>query len=515
MSHQLSDDRYRRFQELLSRRAGLSYPESRRADLGHGLTRALQATGLHSLDALYAAAHTDPQVWEAIIAHLTIGETYFFRHAAQFEVLRQQLLPELIAKRAHTRMLRIWSAGCATGEEPYSLAMLLHELLPAPEAWHITILATDINAQFLERARAALYGEWSFREDALAWRERYFTPEQGRWRLRPEIRRMVTFAPLNLAEPSYPSLTTGTGALDLIVCRNVTIYFDEATTRQIAERFYRALLPGGWLMVGHAEPHATHYHQFQVRNFPDAILYRKPPDAVGFAVPRAERRADPPQPAPLQTPRAASRATEVRHSALAQPTRPAMSEQPSPDHSQSLWGEMTQAIQRDDQPAIARLRSALIRSGASQEAVLLRIARIAAARENWASAQQECERALALNALSVTAHLLLAQIYHAQQQLDAALDAYRRVLYLDPAVIVALVGIAQVWSSLGRAPEAARSWRAAGQQLALLPSHAVIPGTDEIAAGRLLAMVQEQIQTGAPVAARIVSIRFEEGRSTR
>lgn len=526
MTQHVSDDLYRRFRDLLARRAGLHYPEAKRADLVHGLALALQATELHSLDALYAAAHDDGRAWETLIAHLTIGETYFFRHAAQFEVLRRQILPELIAQRAKLRTLRIWSAGCATGEEPYSIAMLLHELLPEPETWHVTILATDINARFLERARAGLYGAWSFREEAAAQRERFFTPEQGRWRLRPEIRRMVTFAPLNLAVPGYPSVTTGTCALDLIMCRNVTIYFDEATTRQIAERFFEALLPGGWLLVGHAEPHATTYRQFQVHNLPDAILYRKALDAPGFVVTKTHGAADgrlhhqgagishsPHRSRQLdqQDGNTLLRPPAVEHAARlvppsypngAETVRDPATDRPGAADERLLWADIRRAFQASDVPTIERLGSTLLRIGADRETVLLRLARIAADHGSWKLAEQYGEQALAHNALSARSHLLLARIHAHQNRLDAALDAYRRVLYLDSTLVVAMVEMASVWSNLGRTTEAERSYRAAIHHLAMLHPHAAVSDADGATVNEVRAFAQAQLQTLAVASAK-------------
>jgi chemotaxis protein methyltransferase CheR len=243
---------------------------------------ALDDSRHQTLDQLYAAAAAGGPAWEAIVARLTIGETYFFRNMPQFDALRQHIIPELLRRREATRGLRIWSAGCATGEEPYSVAITVGDMLPADHFWHVSILATDINAQFLTRAREALYGEWSFRETPDELRSRFWAREQGRWRLRPQIRRMVSFARLNLAEPCYPSVANGTCALDLLLCRNVTIYFDDLTTRQVVERFYNALAPGGWLIVGHTEPQASVYQRFEVHNFPHTVVYRKPLDAPLF-----------------------------------------------------------------------------------------------------------------------------------------------------------------------------------------------------------------------------------------
>ena len=275
---QLDDALYLRFRDLLRERCGLAYPERKRADLAHGLRQALATSQHPDLAALYEDAAAGGPGWEAILAHVTVGETYFFRNTPQFEALRNHIFPELIQRRQATRHLRIWSAGCSTGEEPYSIAMTLADLLPTDELWQVSILATDINLQFLARAREGLYGSWSFRETPDAIRERFFTVEQGRWRLRPAIRHMVTFARLNLAQPCFPAVPNGTYAQDIILCRNVTIYFDEATTRQLLERFYSTLLPGGWLIVGHAEPQASTYPQLELHNFPQAVVYRKPLD---------------------------------------------------------------------------------------------------------------------------------------------------------------------------------------------------------------------------------------------
>lgn len=282
MDDQLSDELYILFRDLLRARCGLAYPERKRADLAHGLNLALRAARLPDMAALYAEADALGPAWETILLHLTIGETYFFRNQAQFDAMREQILPDLLDRRAKTRALRVWSAGCATGEEPYSIAMLLAEVLPDLESWQVTILGTDLNPQFLARAREGLYSNWSFRDTPEELRSQFFSPHNNRWHLSPHIRQMVSFARLNLVEPIYPAILNGTYGHDIILCRNVTIYFDEATTRQIVNRLYDSLFPGGWLIVGHAEPQVDIYQRFEVHNFPKTILYRKPLDAPFF-----------------------------------------------------------------------------------------------------------------------------------------------------------------------------------------------------------------------------------------
>jgi chemotaxis protein methyltransferase CheR len=279
---ELSDELYISFRDMLRERCGLHYPERKRGDLAHGLTQAMNSGDYADLAALYADAAADGPGWETIVAHLTVGETYFFRNGPQFEALQQHVLPELLQRRSTIRSVRVWSAACATGEEPYSIAMLLDHMLPQDQLWQASILATDLNQRFLARAREGLYGEWSFRETSTDQRARFWTQEGNRWRLHTAIRRMVVFARLNLAEATYPAIANGTCALDIIFCRNVMIYFDEATTRQVIDRLYGALAPGGWLFVGHAEPQVGLFSQFEVHNFPSAIIYRKPLDAPPF-----------------------------------------------------------------------------------------------------------------------------------------------------------------------------------------------------------------------------------------
>jgi chemotaxis protein methyltransferase CheR len=465
---ELSDALYLRFRDLLLSRCGLDYPPSRRSDLLHSLRLALCATGSTDLEMLYAQAVANEQVWDVLISHITIGETYFFRNTPQFDALREHILPELFARRAALPGLRCWSAGCATGEEPYSLAMLLCDLLPDHDAWHLSILATDINRMFLARAQAGLYSAWSFRETPPATRLRYFTPEGERWRLDSRIRRMVRFMPLNLAEPSYPAIVNGTCALDLILCRNVTIYFDAATTRQVVARLYHALAPGGWLIVGHAEPQMSVYQQFEVHNFPDTIVYRKPLNAPLFAF-DAERGTFTAGAAPVISP------------SLSTPSAPPSS-QPVPNVLLRASVATPACVQTASTPA-EPLTPALIKC-----------ARQCADRGDWAAAEQYCARALERDPLCRDAHYLLAQIHEHQGQLDAALTEYRRTVYLDQHFVLGILGMGQVWRALGRIADAQRAYRNALKQLTTLSAAAAVPGADDLTYGDLAVLARQQLQ---------------------
>jgi chemotaxis protein methyltransferase CheR len=270
---------YLRFSQLVRERCGLHFPENRREDLERGVRQAFAASTCSDLNEYYRFLQ-DPNSsivhFERLVNAITISETHFFRDAGQVDALYSHVLPFLIKRRRALRTLRIWSGGCASGEEPYSIAMLLRELLPDVDEWSITILGTDINTEAIDRARQAVYSEWAFREErAKEWRSRYFRRRGNRYELIPAVKRMVTFAQFNLVEGDYPSYESNTTLMDLILCRNVMIYFTEPISRRIVDRFYNCLTYGGWLVVGHAEHSLTIYRRFQVHNFPNAILYQR------------------------------------------------------------------------------------------------------------------------------------------------------------------------------------------------------------------------------------------------
>jgi chemotaxis protein methyltransferase CheR len=211
-----------------------------------------------------------------LVSRLTVGETYFFRNRPQVTTLRDHILPELIMERMKKdRHLKIWSAGCSTGEEPYSIAMLLRELVPDIDKWSISIMATDINEKALTTAREGTYRDWSFREVEEYYRQRYFQPGNKSWRLEREIVDMVDFRYLNLADDLYPARATRTDSLDLIVCRNVMIYFSVDLCLDITRRFYRCLRDGGCLMVGHVEHSDMVCSDFRRETIGSTIVYRK------------------------------------------------------------------------------------------------------------------------------------------------------------------------------------------------------------------------------------------------
>lgn len=203
------------------------------------------------LDAIQIKPGLSPEL-EVLLEKLTVGESYFFRDPAQMALLRDTLLPELISKKRqnHDLSLRIWSAGCSIGQEIYSLAIILDELLPDREAWQLHLLATDINTHALVELRRACFKEWSFRAMPPLMLDRYFTPLGSEYVLNDAIRQCVISGYLNLSENVFPSTVTQTEAMDLILCRNVLIYIESKMVQLIVQRFVDCLVPDGILILG-------------------------------------------------------------------------------------------------------------------------------------------------------------------------------------------------------------------------------------------------------------------------
>jgi chemotaxis protein methyltransferase CheR len=293
----LSPELRAQFLELIDRHFGIRQSEYGIGRIQEAIERVLPRTPCQTaqelLGVLSRGKHAD---WlDSIVEHLTVGETYFFRDPAQLAALREVILPALIETRASERRLRIWSAGCSTGEEPYTFALLLREM-PALDDWQLSLHGTDVNRASLRVAREARYVAWSFRATPDDLRSRFFEPVGNRWQMVDSIRSMVRFGWTNLAaDPLVPPAVD----LDLIACRNVTIYFDDAATQRLYRALIASLAPGGWLMLGPSDPLPAErdlLERFEVRN---AVLWRRRAAPVAVrAVTPAPRVAKPVLPRP-------------------------------------------------------------------------------------------------------------------------------------------------------------------------------------------------------------------------
>ena len=243
------------------------------------LNRAITSTSEDSYPATKSQGETE---WKVLTSMITNGESFFFRDDGQFKLLREQLLPQLIVDRRKSNDLRlkIWSAGCSTGEEPYSIAMLLKELIPDLEQWQISILGTDINQQSLIKARQGIYQNWSFRRITSYFQTKYFRSLSQGWELKPEIRRMITFQFYNLTQDNFLGNALIPSDFDLILCRNVFIYLERGGVQQAVNKFYSSLRNGGFFISGHAELQEIDVSQFLILSSPESVYYQRDEDGT-------------------------------------------------------------------------------------------------------------------------------------------------------------------------------------------------------------------------------------------
>ena len=267
--------------EFIQARLALVLDDHRRQEVlrvVHELTANGSINQIQRLIETLAIHPINHALWQTVIRAATIGETYFFRDTHQLNALRLTVLPNLIEerRRAGWKHLRLWSAGCSTGEEPYTLAIILKELIPDISTWDISIMATDLNASNLERAQNGHYRSWSFRDETPHdLRARWFTEENDGFRIHPALRQMVTFTQQNLASDTYVAMGSLTREMDVILCRNVLIYFDRETSEAVVQRFHESLRRSGWLILGATESAALGNPQFKPYFVENALLYQK------------------------------------------------------------------------------------------------------------------------------------------------------------------------------------------------------------------------------------------------
>jgi chemotaxis protein methyltransferase CheR len=386
----VADPLFPRLKAHLVESTGLTYYADKDVDLARRVRHRLSIVGAPDC-ASYLDILCDPvrgaSELDLLIEEVTIGETYFFRHREHFDALRDLVFPDLIERNRANRRLRIWCAGCADGPEPYSLAILLkRDMGLLLTGWDVTILGTDINRRCLARAREGKFEEWAFRSTPEELKLSCFRNEGRLWILAPEYKECVSFQYHNLVEHSFPSLVNNLCFFDLIVCRNVMIYFGVDLTQTVIRQFHDCLVPGAWLLVGPSEPNMTHFSSFGAVNAPGVTLYRKP------------------------RPSAAADGAGAFTSASLEPPVPVT---------------YTDFSVPDDRPTIKNVPPTLadVRRHADEGA--------------WESAARGCEQLLKTDNLNSAVHFYHALVLEQMGRRDEAGKSLRRAIYLDRQSVLA------------------------------------------------------------------------------
>ena len=275
--HTMSDDEFKLLRDCIYAHCGLYFDFDSKYILEKRLSQRLIELNLSSFYDYYHFLkynRSKEQELMDIMDVLTTNETYFFRESFQLKAFTEEIIPELITNKAArgNRSLRIWSAGCSSGEEPYTIAMLLNGI-PELTGWNIEIIGTDISQKVLQQARRAVYGKSSFRATEESDLLRYFHQYDDGYKVNDSIRELVTISHLNLFDSHHLAML---GKFDLVFCRNVIIYFDQAAKKRVIESFNSALYEGGFLLLGHSESLMNITTQFTLRHFKNDMIYQKP-----------------------------------------------------------------------------------------------------------------------------------------------------------------------------------------------------------------------------------------------
>jgi chemotaxis protein methyltransferase CheR len=466
-------DHIDRFRTIVVRRFGLQYDSSRLDFLGDVLRERMAALGTRSFDA-YAErlSAADPTELRALAEQLTVTETFFFRNSDHFRALKGHVLPERMRARGQDRRLQILSAGCASGEEPYSIAVSVREALVDLSSWDVKITGLDVNPSMIAKATRARYSSWSLRSTSEELRARHFVPEGKELALRPEIQQMVSFEERNLTEED--PLFWQSSSFDVVFCRNVVMYFAPEVAREVVRRIRRALVPGGFLFLGHAETLRGLSHEFHLCHTHETFYYQRRDGAQSAAI-----ETHPIEPAITRAlpevvdstdswveviQRASERIAALAKRGSIPSDRTAPVSMPPVVRSWDL-GLVFEALRQERFAEALEILSALPpEAHRDPDALLLRAALLTNG-GRLAEAEDVCRGLLSIDELNAGAHYLMALCREHDGDASGAIDHDQTAIYLDPEFAMPHLHLGLMARRSEDRPQARREL---GQALALL-----------------------------------------------
>jgi chemotaxis protein methyltransferase CheR len=460
----VADPFFSRLKTLVIEDTGMAFYQDKDEDLARIAGERMDALGIRDCASYLELLASGPGEGEmaSLVSELTIGETYFFRHREQFDALRDRILPDVIARNQGVRRLRVWSAGCSIGAEPYTLAIMLkREFAQELAGWNVSIIATDINQKFLSRAREGRYDEWAFRATPDDIRQDCFELVGKQWTLKAAYKSLVTFQYHNLTRNRFPSLVDNIAGFDIIICRNVIIYFSAETVAQLVPCFFDTLVDGGWLIMGHAEPNVDLFRNFRTVNVPGAVLYQR------------QDHPEPEQPV---------RAKAVEPRVPLQPV-PSLSLPPVPARSRPTRLQRPREIpQKPVMPSSEGLAQA----------------RKLADGGHWKDALQSCEEMLAATQMDWRPHMLKALILEQMADDPGCEASLRRAIYLDRKAVLPHYHLGLFLARRGDEQGARRSFRNVLGLLEDVSDDSAVEEGDDLTAGQLRESVDMHLKLIGP-----------------
>lgn len=448
---------------LIQQRVGLSKYTQNRADIATLLERFSDGNVLAYSQRLRAST-LDSAIWQDLIHALTIGETYFLRDKQQFTILRETILPQLIEQRREEgrKLLRLWSAGCATGEEAYSLAITVRALLPDHESWQVDIIGTDINQRAIKAAQGGVYRSWSFRNTPDGFQQQYFDDIDDSLHLREELRTSVLFRRSNVLS-GFPEQSC-----DVVLCRHVLMYFGPDQAKAAEEQLYQATAPGGWLMLGQAEVLQGNRDLWIMHVFPGTTVYQRPSQRF----PKSSYRV---------------------HITSKSDATPVM----TPLAPGSSYQDAVDAIHNDDLKSAEFHLSELLTDHARDPRAHALMAYICANRKAYPEAQAHLHAALKDDPLLADAHYIRALIHIEHDETTEAMAALQAVLYSERKHPLAAHTLGNLQMRVGDTKRAIRAWENALSALEGLDEQAYISDISDITVAALHKLLKTHIENAS------------------
>ncbi|MGB9618453.1 MAG: CheR family methyltransferase [Desulfomonilaceae bacterium] len=506
MSSDGFESQLRELGKIISATMGIDFADRKLPDLRRGIERAAKELGhgnwVSCLHWLLQTPMTKDTV-QALAAHLTIGETYFFRDEKLFKAIEQRIFPDIIRDALKTaKVIRIWCAGCSTGEEPYSLAILLHTALRDLSTWNVTILGTDINTNALRRAKEGVYTEWSFRGAPDWLKSRYFVKQRdGRYRLIDEVRNLVTFAYHNLVEDPFPTLINNTNAMHVILCRNVLMYFNPEVRRRVVQHFQACLVDRGWLIASPAET-ALINHPFLKRvTLFGTIAHQKVCAAGSYTeynvLPDPESLVQPFWMGPaLEAKKGADTAPDVARSHEAQDASKSETILPTPAETRkALSFEEAQRLYQDGRyEELIKQVASIGSSGAGRQSADARVfalaSRALANAGRLEEAQHWCREAINSDKTNPSLRFLLATILQELGAFDEAIKTLKTAIYLDQDFVPAHFALANLEMRRGNVNISRKHFKNVLKLLEKFEDDAPIAESEGMTVGRMREIVR-------------------------
>ncbi|WP_161984392.1 CheR family methyltransferase [Mariprofundus erugo] len=491
-----TEDTLKRFSELICRQTGLHLYDKDMDKLLLTVRSRTDHGGFASEDAYYhylmSGGHESE--WETLMIRLTCGESHFFRDKGQLQLLQHRIIPELIERNAHKRSLKIWSAGCSTGEEPYTLAILIHELLQQRQGWRLTLIGSDINETSIHDAQKAIYRDWSFRGTGDEQIRTYFHSHRSGWQLDQKIRQMVSFIQVDLMNDRFPDVTSSLFGMDLIICRNVFIYYGQDAINTMMRKFAATLTDGGYLLTGHAEVANPEKSGLKLRSFAESTIF--------------QRQAEHQEQEIVVRSGSAHLASPIKQPVTARPAAA------RPHHPASSWQRQLPAAHSASQKALlslSELEKQLLRGEYRQVAGLLKtyldqdpasikanvmMARCMANTGDQVGAESLCRRLVRQHPLCADAYYILAQLAQERSNGDQARELLQKVIYLAPEFIAAHMDLAGIYQFAGESERAGREWAVALHLIGQLSDGTPIPFMEDVALSEVKSHLEQMAAGG-------------------